>query len=66
MIEIDALEPGVGETGRGEVLDHAVKSIGGKVEDKDVLMKALKEAKVPDTICGPVSFDEFGDRKSVV
>ena len=37
----------------GEVLDHAVKSIGGKVEDKDALMKALKEAKVPDTICGP-------------
>jgi len=45
----------------GEVLEHAVKAISGKVEDKDVLMKALKEAKVPDTIRGPVSFDELGN-----
>jgi branched-chain amino acid transport system substrate-binding protein len=45
----------------GEVLEHAVKAINGKVEDKDALMKALKEAKVPDTIRGPVSFDEFGN-----
>jgi branched-chain amino acid transport system substrate-binding protein len=45
----------------GEVLEHALKSIGGKVEDKDVFMKALKTAKVPDTLRGPVSFDEFGN-----
>ena len=45
----------------GEVLEHAVKAISGKVEDKDALMKALKEAKVPDTVRGPVSFDEFGN-----
>ena len=45
----------------GEVLEHAVKAISGKVEDKDTLMKALKEAKVPDTIRGPVSFDELGN-----
>ena len=45
----------------GEVLDHAVKEIGGKVEDKAVFMKALKEAKVPETLRGPVSFDEFGN-----
>jgi branched-chain amino acid transport system substrate-binding protein len=45
----------------GEVLEHAVKAIGGKVEDKDALMKALREAKVPDTLRGPVSFDEFGN-----
>src|SRR5437763_10520407 len=44
-----------------EVLEHAVKSINGKVEDKDALMKALKDAKVPDTIRGPLSFDEFGN-----
>ena len=44
-----------------EVLEHAVKAIGGKVEDKDALMKALKEAKVADTIRGPVSFDEYGN-----
>jgi branched-chain amino acid transport system substrate-binding protein len=45
----------------GEVLDHAVKSINGKVEDKDTFIKALKEAKVPDTLRGPVRFDEFGN-----
>jgi branched-chain amino acid transport system substrate-binding protein len=45
----------------GEVLEHAVKAIGGKVEDKDVFMRALREAKVPDTLRGPVSFDELGN-----
>jgi branched-chain amino acid transport system substrate-binding protein len=45
----------------GEVLEHAVKSIGGKVEDKDVFMKALKTANVPNTLRGPVRFDEFGN-----
>jgi branched-chain amino acid transport system substrate-binding protein len=45
----------------GEVLEHAVKTIGGKIEDKDVFMKALREAKVPDTVRGPVSFDELGN-----
>jgi branched-chain amino acid transport system substrate-binding protein len=45
----------------GEVLDHAVKSVKGNVEDKPVFMKALKEAKVPQTLRGPVSFDEFGN-----
>ncbi|MFZ1097402.1 MAG: ABC transporter substrate-binding protein [Xanthobacteraceae bacterium] len=45
----------------GEVLDHAAKAVNGKVEDKDTFMKALKEAKVPDTLRGPVRFDEFGN-----
>ena len=45
----------------GEVLEHALKTVNGKIEDKDVFMKALKEAKVPATLAGPVSFDEFGN-----
>src|SRR5712671_5147010 len=45
----------------GEVLDHAAKAVNGKVEDKDTFMKALKEAKVPDTLRGPVRFDELGN-----
>jgi branched-chain amino acid transport system substrate-binding protein len=45
----------------GEVLEHAAKAVNGKVEDKDALMKALKEAKVPDTLRGPVRFDELGN-----
>jgi branched-chain amino acid transport system substrate-binding protein len=44
-----------------EVLEHALKTVNGKVEDKDAFMKALKEAKVPDTVRGPVRFDEFGN-----
>ncbi|HWP26948.1 MAG TPA: ABC transporter substrate-binding protein [Xanthobacteraceae bacterium] len=45
----------------GEVLEHAAKSIGGRVEDKAALNKALHEAKVPDTLRGPVSFDKYGN-----
>ena len=45
----------------GEVLEHALKQIGGKIEDKEVFMKALKDAKVPETLRGPVRFDEFGN-----
>jgi branched-chain amino acid transport system substrate-binding protein len=45
----------------GEVLEHAAKAIGGKFEDKNALNKALHEAKVPDTLRGPVSFDKYGN-----
>ena len=44
-----------------EVLEHALKTINGKVEDKDAFMKALREAKVPKTLRGPVRFDELGN-----
>jgi branched-chain amino acid transport system substrate-binding protein len=44
-----------------EVLEHAAKAIGGKVEDKDLLMKALKEVKLPDSLRGPLSFDDLGN-----
>jgi branched-chain amino acid transport system substrate-binding protein len=45
----------------GEVLEHALKSVGGKAEDKDAFMKALKEAKLPNTVRGPLRFDELGN-----
>jgi branched-chain amino acid transport system substrate-binding protein len=45
----------------GEVLEHALKAVNGKIEDKDAFMKALKEAKVPATLSGPISFDELGN-----
>ena len=44
-----------------EVLEHAAKGVGGKLEDKVALNKALHEAKVPDTLRGPVSFDQYGN-----
>jgi branched-chain amino acid transport system substrate-binding protein len=45
----------------GEVLEHALKQVGGKIEDKDTFMKALKEAKVPETLRGPLRFDSLGN-----
>jgi branched-chain amino acid transport system substrate-binding protein len=45
----------------GEVLEHALKQISGKIEDKDAFMKALKEAKVPETLRGPLHFDSLGN-----
>ena len=37
------------------------KTVSGKVEDKDAFIKALREAKVPNTLRGPVRFDELGN-----
>jgi branched-chain amino acid transport system substrate-binding protein len=45
----------------GEVLEQAVKDVGGKVEDKDTFMKALKSAKLTTSVRGPLRFDEFGN-----
>jgi len=45
----------------GEVLEHALKTVGGKAEDKEPFMKALKGAKLSDTLRGPVRFDELGN-----
>jgi branched-chain amino acid transport system substrate-binding protein len=44
-----------------EMLEQAVKDAGGKVEDKPMFMKALLNAKVPNTIRGPMRFDELGN-----
>ena len=43
------------------MLEHAAKAVNGKIEDKDTFIKALREAKVPDTLRGPVRFDELGN-----
>jgi branched-chain amino acid transport system substrate-binding protein len=44
----------------GEVLEAALKTIGGKVEDKKALMTALHTDNV-ETVRGLVKFDEFGN-----
>jgi branched-chain amino acid transport system substrate-binding protein len=43
------------------VLEAALKTIDGKIEDKTALMKALRGIKVEDTCRGPVSFDKYGN-----
>lgn len=44
----------------GSVLEAALKTINGKIEDKAAFMAALRATKV-DTVRGPVRFDEFGN-----
>jgi branched-chain amino acid transport system substrate-binding protein len=44
-----------------EVLEQVMKDIGGKFEDKPNFMKAIRAVKVPNTIRGPLSFDEYGN-----
>jgi branched-chain amino acid transport system substrate-binding protein len=42
------------------VLEAALKAVGGKIEDKDAFMAALRATHV-DTVRGPVKFDQFGN-----
>ncbi len=43
------------------VLDHALQAVAGVTEDRERLMQALRAAVVPDTVRGPVKFDEYGN-----
>jgi branched-chain amino acid transport system substrate-binding protein len=44
----------------GQVLEAALKTINGNVEDKKALMSAIRDGSA-DTIRGRIKFDEFGD-----
>jgi branched-chain amino acid transport system substrate-binding protein len=44
----------------GEVLEAALLSVNGRIEDKPAFMRALRATKV-ETVRGPVSFDEYGN-----
>ena len=44
----------------GSVLEAALKTIDGKVEDKPAFMKALRNVKT-DSVRGPVTIDELGN-----
>ncbi len=44
-----------------EMLEATLKSINGKIEDKDVFMKALREVSVKETLRGPLHFDSLGN-----
>jgi branched-chain amino acid transport system substrate-binding protein len=45
----------------GMVIEEAVKKLGGKTDDKDALVKALRAVELTDTPRGPVKFDHFGN-----
>jgi branched-chain amino acid transport system substrate-binding protein len=42
------------------VLDQTLQKIGGKIEDKQAFMKAVRSGQF-DTCRGPVSFDQYGN-----
>ena len=42
-------------------ISEAVKAIGGKVEDRDALLAALKKVDIKDTARGPISVDRWGN-----
>ena len=45
----------------GAVLEAAFQAVGGKAEDRDALIKALRATDVKDTARGPVRFDAYGN-----
>ena len=44
-----------------QVMDAALKQVGGKIEDKDTFFKAVRQGTFPDTARGPVRFDQYGN-----
>ena len=45
----------------GAILENALNKIGGKIEDKNALMAALRASDKVETARGPVSFDKYGN-----
>jgi branched-chain amino acid transport system substrate-binding protein len=42
-------------------LDVAAKAVGGKVEDREAYMAALKKVELPDALRGPLKLDDYGN-----
>ena len=59
--KIDPGYYGAGTYISAAVLEAALKSVGGKIEDHDAFMHALRTNVVQDTVRGPVKFDAHGD-----
>src|SRR5262249_11816323 len=45
----------------GMILEAALKATGGKIEDPDAFIKAVRAVKLDKTPRGPISFDEKGN-----
>ncbi len=44
-----------------QLVNEAIKSIGGKVEDRSALMAALQKAEIKDAPRGPIKMDPYGN-----
>src|SRR6516165_3352155 len=56
--------PGVAAAGlyiNGMIAEAALEATGGKTDDKDALIKALRAVSLTDTPRGPFHFDHFGN-----
>jgi branched-chain amino acid transport system substrate-binding protein len=56
--------PGVAAAGlyiNGMIAEAALEAIGGKTDDKDALIKALRAVSLTDSPRGPFHFDDFGN-----
>jgi branched-chain amino acid transport system substrate-binding protein len=45
----------------GMVIDAALEKTGGKSDDKDALIKAMRSVELKDTPRGPIKFDHLGN-----
>src|SRR5487761_494044 len=45
----------------GQILEAALKTTGGKVDNRDALIRAVRAVSLTDTPRGPVKFDEYGN-----
>jgi branched-chain amino acid transport system substrate-binding protein len=45
----------------GQILEGALQKTGGKIEDPDAFIKAVKAVSLTDTARGPISFDNYGN-----
>jgi len=64
MVKDFGVEPGQYAAGlyiNGMVLEAALQKTGGKSDDKDEFMKALRSVSLTDTPRGPIKFDHFGN-----
>ena len=64
MVKDFGVEPGQYAAGlyvNGMVVEAALQKTGGKSEDKDEFMKALRSVSLTDTPRGPIKFDHFGN-----
>ncbi|MGH6969691.1 MAG: ABC transporter substrate-binding protein, partial [Stellaceae bacterium] len=45
----------------GQILEAALKTTDGKVDNRDALIKAIRAVSLTETPRGPVKFDEYGN-----
>src|SRR6185437_7999959 len=45
----------------GMVINAALEKLGGKSDDKDAMIKAMRAVELKDTPRGPIKFDHFGN-----